>query len=223
MMQLPVENDRAMGLDVDEESYAYLIQLVDGNRVDCVLKTLKASLVELSESRLKKVLLDKEGILPILPEASDETHWVQRPSKEAYDACCNEFWWIWLNVAKGLWRGELLYAMEMLDACIRPELLRMLSWMAGARRNFGCSVGKCGKYLDRFLEKEEWEAYLATFVRADPEEIWQAADVMCALFSDTAKKVGEMLGYPYTEAWETGSRTYLERVRSLPKDAENIF
>ena len=223
MMQLPVENDRAMGLDVDEESYAYLIQLADGNRVDCVLKTLKASLVELSESRLKKVLLDKEGILPILPEASDETHWVQRPSKEAYDACCNEFWWIWLNAAKGLWRGELLYAMEMLDACIRPELLRMLSWMAGARRNFGCSVGKCGKYLDRFLEKEEWEAYLATFFRADPEEIWQAADVMCALFSDTAKKVGEMLGYPYTEAWETGSRTYLERVRSLPKDAENIF
>ena len=44
MMQLPVENDRAMGLDVDEESYAYLIQLADGNRVDCVLKTLKASL-----------------------------------------------------------------------------------------------------------------------------------------------------------------------------------
>ncbi|WP_343216395.1 aminoglycoside 6-adenylyltransferase [Clostridium simiarum] len=40
--------------------------------------------------------------------------------------CCNEFWWCLNNVAKGMWREEILYVMDTLDFTIRVELKNML-------------------------------------------------------------------------------------------------
>ncbi|MDO5425432.1 MAG: aminoglycoside 6-adenylyltransferase [Eubacteriales bacterium] len=224
LMQLPMENDKNMGTaERFEGAYGYLIQLADGNRVDCFLQTLEASRKDLAASRLKRILLDKDGILPEVPEPSDITHWVQKPSENVYTACCNEFWWLLLNVAKGLWRGEILYAMDMLNKWIRPELFRMLEWQVGTEHAFSCSVGKCGKYLERYVTAQTWNAYLATFPEGNAEAVWESVDTMCGLFSQTARTVGERLGYAYPEEWERGSKTYLKQVRSLPKDAKTIF
>lgn len=224
LMQCPVENDLAMGLPCDpENAYGYLIQLADGNRVDCFLQTPAESRKDLASSRLKRLLLDKDGLLPEIPEASDVTHWVKKPTPAEYQSTCNEFWWLLLNVAKGLWREEILYAMDMLNHCIRPELFRMLSWQVGIQKQFSCSVGKCGKYLDCFLPKQVWEDYLETYPTADIPSVWKAVDAMCSLFSDTARSVGEQLGYPYPAKTEDGSLKYVNSVRFLPKDAKDIF
>ncbi|MDY3918288.1 MAG: aminoglycoside 6-adenylyltransferase [Candidatus Limivivens sp.] len=224
LMQLPMELDRANGLECDfDREYGYLIQLADGNRVDCMLQTLETSLADLEESRLKRVLLDKDGILPVLPEPSDESHWVRRPSGEEYAAACNEFWWLLVNVGKGLWREEILYVMDMLNLYVRPELFKMLTWRVGIQTRFSCSVGKSGKYLNHFLQEDLWQRYLATFPEGNLQRIWDSVDILCDLFSETARMTGDQLGYPYQEADEAGSRKYLERVRVLPKDAEEIF
>lgn len=224
LMQKPVENDLAMGVPCrPDQAYGYLIQLADGNRIDCFLQTPEACRKDLASSRLKKVLLDKDGRLPGIPEASDVTHWVKPPKREEYESCCNEFWWLLLNVAKGLWRGEILYALDMLNHCIRPELLRMLTWQVGIDTGFSCSVGKCGKYLDHYLGEETWQAYLLTYPSAKIPDVWRAVGEMCALFSETARTVGERMGYPYPEETENGSRKYLQSVHVLPKDAAYIF
>lgn len=93
--------------------------------MDCVLRTIQAAGEDITANRLNRILLDKDGCLPEIPEASDEGHWVKCPGQEEYSRCCNEFWWLLLNVGKGLWREELTYVMEMLNQWVRPESFRM--------------------------------------------------------------------------------------------------
>ncbi|HKM05313.1 MAG TPA: aminoglycoside 6-adenylyltransferase [Lachnospiraceae bacterium] len=39
------------------------------------------------------------------------------------DKLCNNFWWCLNNVAKGLWREEIPYTMDMISFHIRPMLI----------------------------------------------------------------------------------------------------
>ena len=224
LMQLPMELDRIAGEECHfDREYAYLIQLRDGNRVDCVLRTIQAAGEDITANRLNRILLDKDGCLPEIPEASDEGHWVKCPGQEEYSRCCNEFWWLLLNVGKGLWREELTYVMEMLNQWVRPESFRMLSWYAGTEHGFSFSAGKGGKYLWKFLPESLWNAYLDTYPECRTNRIWEAVERLCNLFSGTARKVGQDLEVSYDTGEEEASRYYLRRVKALPREAGRVF
>ena len=90
-----------------EKSYGWLMQLADGNRIDLHVETIESAKENIFSDKLCKILLDKSGILPQIPEATDKDYWVKRPNKEEYIATCNEFWWCSNNIAKGLWREEI--------------------------------------------------------------------------------------------------------------------
>jgi aminoglycoside 6-adenylyltransferase len=77
---------------------------------------------------------------------------VKKPTEQNFLDTCNEFWWCLNNVAKGLWREEIPYVMDMLNYCIRPQLIRLMEWKIGFDTNFTVSVGKSGKYMYRWLE-----------------------------------------------------------------------
>lgn len=220
-MQYPEEG--FFGSGNAEECYGWLIQFSDGNRLDLHVDTLEYALGDIRSDRLCRILLDKAGVLPELPEPTDEDHWVRRPDQEEFEAVCNEFWWCLDNVAKGLWRGEVLYVQDMLNCHIRPQLVCQLSWKAGAAENFRISVGKSGKYLYRWLEPEEWESFLSTYAGSDIEEIWNAVETMCGLFDRTAGNNGEILGLKYCREEADNCRKYLRHVRNLPRDASEIF
>lgn len=223
--QLPEEIDLTRGWPAcDPEScYGYLMQFDDGNRVDLRLMTLPRCLRELREDSLYSVLLDKEGVLPALPPPTDEPFWVKRPAAAEFAGCCNEFWWVLNNVAKGLWRRELPYALDMLNLVVRPELVTMLSWYVGCGTGFRCSVGKCGKYLEKLLPDELWQGYLRTFAPAETKALWEATEEMCALFDRVARQVAAALGFPYDGQEAEGSRFFLRTVRALPRDAREIL
>lgn len=223
-MQLPEEMGRMLGQDcAPDECYGYLIQLSDGNRIDFHLQIPAYAWEEMRQDRMCRILLDKDGNLPKLPPATDEDHWVKRPSAEEYRCCCNEFWWLLNNIGKGLWRGEIPYAMDMINMHERPELLRMLSWYAGLGCDFSCSVGKSGKYLYKYLSQNRYERLLGTYPAANVEAVWNAMFSMCDLFDETARRVGQALGYEYDEEEAHNSRLFFDCTCELPGDAAQML
>lgn len=206
-----------------ERCYGWLIQLADGNRLDLHVCTKSYMEETIWKDRLCRVLLDKGGILPELPEASDEDFWIRRPPQKEFSDTCNEFWWCLDNVAKGMWREEYSYVQDQLNFYIRPMLLRLLEWTAGCAHDFRISGGKSGKYLPRFLPEGMWERYLATYCAAEREALWQAIFTMCGLFREREEELAERLSLSFDAEEADHCRAYLEHVRALPGDAREIY
>ena len=206
-----------------ENSYGWLMLFKDGNRLDLTVKTVEHAKENVLEDSLCIILLDKDGILPEIPESSDESHRIKRPSKEQFAAHCNEFWWCLNNVAKGLWREEVTYAQDMLNFVVRKELEKMLSWKIGILTDYSVSIGKSGKYMHRWLSAEEWQAYLATYCNADVDMMWKAIENMCDLFYDTSKWVAEQSSFVFNENEADSCRLYLRNVKALDKNAMSVM
>lgn len=224
IMQRPDEMDQAAGQPVNlARCYGYLMQFADGNRIDLRLMTPGRALEECERDSQTIVLLDKDGLLPPLPPPSDVAYHIRRPNAAAFANCCNEFWWTLPYAAKGLGRGRVTDALDVLNACSRPQLLQMLSWLAGARTGFAVSAGKSGANLPAHLPDGLWERYLATYSDADPAHIWDAVFAAAVLFRDAMRETAGALELACDEDDAAGSLRYLCRVRELPADAAEIF
>lgn len=217
-MQYPEESTQSEA-DV-EKCYGWLMQLADGNRLDLHVCTKEYAL---SRLELYRRLTDKDGILPGEKEDRCERYWVKKPEEKRFQEVCNEFWWCLNNVAKGLWRGELPYVLDMTDFHIRPMLKRMLEWKIGCENNFSVSAGKAGKYMNRFLTRDCYERFLATYGKPAAAEQWQAVFAMCDLFQETALEVAGALGFSYDREEAGNSRWFLEHVKNLPRNAAEII
>ncbi len=201
--------------------YSYLMLFEDGNRIDLMLIPIEEKESYCAEDSLTVILLDKDQNLPNMPLPTDEGYWVRRPSAPFFEDCCNEFWWVCTYVAKGLWRREMLYAQEHLHM-VRSMLIKMLEWRVGIDTNFSVSTGKCGKYLENFLPKKDWQTLLLTYADGSYEGVWAALFTMCELFEETAKIVADTFhfDYPHTEAQNV--KRYLKQVKNLPFVATGI-
>ena len=67
-----------------ENFYGWLMQFRDGNRIDLHVESITHAKEHISDDKLCKILLDKDGILPDIPEATDKDYFVKRPSKEQF-------------------------------------------------------------------------------------------------------------------------------------------
>lgn len=202
--------------------YGWLMQFEDGVRIDLTVQTVQYTKEHIHDDKLCRILLDKQNILPAIPEATDADYYIKKPTEEQFHACTNEFWWCSNNLAKGLWRKEMPYVQDMTNFVVRKQLEKMLSWKVGIRTDFQVSVGKSAKYLYRWLDESEYQGYLDTYFGGRIEEAWTAILHMCDLFERTAEYVAEKLGYTYNTVEGKAARGFLERVRQLPRDAESI-
>lgn len=205
-----------------EDGYAYLMQFADGNRIDLTICPLTAIPDRIADS-LTILLLDKDGIIPPLPPASERDYLPTPPTAKAFEDCCNEFWWLGPYVAKGLWRAEILYARYMLDSYQREMLMKMLTWHIGLRTGFAASPGKLGKYFQRYLEPELWDLLLGTYADAGYTQTWEALFAMCALFRQVAVPLAEYYGFEYPFDDDRRVFAHLQHVRSLPGNAQSMY
>ncbi|XOK60963.1 aminoglycoside 6-adenylyltransferase [Paenibacillus elgii] len=203
--------------------FPYLMLFADGNRIDLTLCPFEQKNNWNSGDKLAVVLLDKDDCLPQLPAPTDEDYWVKRPSAKLFADCCNEFWWVSTYVAKGLWRQEMLYAQDHLNAAVRPMLIQMLEWLVGIDTDFSVSTGKNGKYLEKHLSRESWHALMTTFPDATYEGVWRALFAMGELFRRTAQDVANRLDYEYPLEDDQRVTAYLKHVRHLAPDASEIY
>ena len=99
---------------------------------------------------------------------------MKKPTRREFDGCCNEFLWVSIYVAKGLWRDQVLYAQAHLNDPVRLEMMKMLDWYIGVNTDFSVTTGKCGKYLREYLDEKSWVKLLKTYPDGKRENIWEA-------------------------------------------------
>lgn len=216
MLQEPDSNDMKGGFYNEHHDffrrYAWLMLFNDGNRIDLSIEIKEEAATHFLEDKLTVMLLDKDGFLPIIPEPSDADYHIKKPNDEQYFACCNEFWWCLNNVAKGVARDELPYAMEMLNLVIRPMLNHVMDWYIGINTDFSVSAGKMGKNYKRYLSPELYKLYLATYSDCENDHIWASIFSICELFRITAKAVAKVLSFTYIQRDDENIMTYLNNV-----------
>ena len=178
--------------------YSYLIYLEDGIKIDLSLVLVKDLPWYLEESDgLVEVLVDKDRLLSNLAPASDKNYWLKKPNQAEFNDCLNEFWHVSAYVAKGLARGELLFAMDHLHNNIRQELLRMMSWHIGYEQGYDRSLGKNYKFIQNYLSEENWQDFLLTFDLSTKEKMEQSFWHTLSLFQTYSRKVSLELGFDY--------------------------
>lgn len=205
----------------DNGHYAYLMQFMDGNRIDLSFHAIDR-LDDLLDDSLTVVLLDKDHILKELPPPSDSSYLPKGPTDKRFQDCCNEFWWCSPYVAKGLWRQELTYAKSMLDEVLREELMKMLTWDFGIKTGFKKSPGKLGKYIKNDIEPELWMELERTYSDSNFDKIWESLFMMGKLFRRLANEVASVYGFKYPAQDDQNVTEYLWRIRNLPQDATEI-
>lgn len=203
-----------------ENCYGWQIQFADGNRMDLHVCTRENALANLE---LYQILVDKDGIMPYPQETTDERYWAKEPTEIEFQCACSDFWWCLNNVAKGLWRNELPYALDMINFTLRPQLKRLLEWKIGIENNFSVNVGKSGKYLKKYLTEEKYGQYLTTYSIAEIKSIWNSVFGMCDLFQSTAVELSQKQNFVYDFKQAENSLCFLHHVRKLPADAKEIY
>ncbi len=209
MLQMP----EAMRDPSGDGHFNWMMLFTDGNRLDLTLIPIEKPELIGSDS-LSIALLDKDGILPPFPPASDRDYLVKPASELEYFSCCNNFWWCLQNVAKGMAREEWPYVMMMYHTVVREELHDMIAWYIGLITDFQVSAGKMGKYFKNHLPPEMYKQYLVTYSAAETADMWRAIGSACDLFSTLARRTGEGFGYSYNGQDEKNMRCYLLNVRN---------
>ena len=214
IVQEPDFSDLSWGIEHDfSRSYTWLMLFTDGSRIDLSLKTPECAMENYLSDTLCIRLLDKDNILPEIPKASDRLYHIKPPAKGQYDSCCNEFFWCLNNVAKGIARDQLPYALRMYNQTSLAELDRMVEWYIASENRLPLSTGKWGKYFKKYLSADLYEKYCAAYSNANAANLWQAVFTACDLFRTLANKVGAHYCYPYNEKDDEGSMRYLEMVK----------
>ncbi|HHZ5404391.1 aminoglycoside 6-adenylyltransferase [Bacillus anthracis] len=221
MVQMPEEMSL---IPADEDGkFPYLMQFMDGNRIDLTLVPVELINNFVRQDSLSKLLLDKDNCMEGFPPASDKDYLIKKPTEKEFLDCCNEFWWCSTNVAKGLWREELSYVKGMLDGPVRDMLIVMLEWHIGMKTDFIVNAGKFGKHFEKYIEKDMWVQFKRTFSNAEYENIWESFFVMGNLFREVANEIANAYGYPYPQGDDDRVTSYLKHVKALPKDSTSIY
>jgi len=204
-----------------EEWYIFLMLFSDGIRIDLSFRKVD-NIKDYLDDSLTRKLMDKDNRIRDLVPPSDISYYTKKPTKAEFDKTINEFWWVSTNVAKGLWREELPYAKFMFDVVVRDCLIKMLDWYIGMNHNWSINSGKAGRWFEKLLPVEIWESYKKTYAGTNYEEIWASLLEAGKLAGMIGIQIANHLGYNYPIEDSERVLKYLNKVRSLSKNATNI-
>lgn len=219
IIQLPEEMEDP--LPSNDGTYAYLMLFTDGNRIDLTLCPLDIFTSQEPDS-MTMVLLDKDHLLGSIPTPGDSGYVLQAPTGKEFADCCNEFLWVCTNVAKGLWRNEIVYAKTMYEVYVRPQALRMLDWYIAMRAGYTINPGKYGKWYQRYLPQELYALVEQSYSDADLRNSWAALYALYQAFRIASEAVARDRGFVYPLQDADNVLAYLRRVETLPSDAREV-
>ena len=194
-------------------TYSWLLLFEDGNRIDIGIETVEVMIRGSNRNKLFVPLLDKAGCLPLSPPPTDEEFYVRKPSATRFFGCCNEFFWSLCDVAKGIARDELPFAMTTYYTQPHNMLEVMLGWFIGSRTDYSVSCGKLNKYFKKYLPEDIYTIYLETFPDSSYENFRKAVKRSCRLFHEVGVRTADSLGFSYPQDSENGFLKYLEMVK----------
>lgn len=176
-------------------AYSYLMLFAQGHRIDLTLVPLELLESHLLSDSLVKILLDKDQRMRDVPESSDQSYWISKPTPEEFDDACNEFWWVCTYVAKGIQRGQFLYAVDHFNNIVRPELIRMITWRVGMQHDYQISLGKSHHLLSEYLDGDTWHFLRSTYQSHNLDYVKRALGIAMALYREFSQEVANGLDY----------------------------
>lgn len=201
-------------------AYVFLMLFADGVRIDLAFDPIEHIDMFLEDS-LTVVLLDKDQVIPTLPPPSERSYFTKKPTQQEFDEIANEFWWCSTNVAKGIWRRELSYAKWMYEVIVRECILKMLSWYIGMHHDWQVNPGDYGKWFRRYLPAELWASFERTYAGYEQAGMWAALFEAGGLIRVIGPEIAQHLGYTYPFQDDARVTAYLQRVSTLPRDADS--
>ena len=192
-------------------SYAFLMQFMDGNRIDITFRIVDEVAPILADS-LSLVLLDKDRQFT-LPPPTLSSYLPKKPTAKQFADCCNEFWWLNPYVAKGLYRDQIIYAKAIFDGPMREQLMAMLTWSVGVTTDFGVSLGHLAKHLKTQIASDVWDLVERTYSDTKPDHVWQALFVTQELFRKVALPVAQAFGFPYPNHEDALVSSFVRQIR----------
>lgn len=178
-------------------SFNYLMQFKDGNRIDLSLIDLEYYDEVLADLEPRQILLDKDTLPGLQDIAVNGYYNMNKPGEQEFADCCNEFWWLAVNVGKGSCRDELFFAWSLLEHYEMDMFLKLLNWSIAMDRDYTVSTGKFSKYLKRYLPETDMKRLAELFPHGDYADMWQKLFDLCGFFHELAIRVSTKLGYPY--------------------------
>jgi aminoglycoside 6-adenylyltransferase len=161
-----------------------------------------------------RVLLDKDGRTASWAPPTYRAHIPRPPTEAEYRAQVEEFFWSATYVAKGLRRGEVVFAKFALDTDMKlGSLRRMLEWRVELDHDWSLRPGAYGRGLERNLPPKLAAELAATYVGAGVEENWEALFATTVLFRRVAGEVGGALDFAYPSDVDDTVTAQLEAVR----------
>lgn len=197
----------------NKDKYTYLIQFKDGNRIDLTFANPDFAKKICLEDSQTLILMDKNNLLPQISPSSEKSYFIKKPTENEFLACCNEFWWLSTYIAKGLWRKQIIYALEMFTQNVHPEFMKIANWYIGLKNDFGVNSGNYGKYFKKFLSKEMYLNLLQTYPEANPKSVYLSLETMCKLFGRMAKEISGSLGFEYNEKESENVMKYIFKTK----------
>jgi aminoglycoside 6-adenylyltransferase len=210
IMQLPELMTHPKLPPCGDGHFTYLMIFDDGNRIDLSIEFTPY----IDDGEPAIVLLDKDNGHGFIPHLSISQSYfnVKQPNEKLFHDTCNEFWWCLNNVAKGIARDELPYAMEMFNCHVRDMLNQMVSWYIGVITEFSVSSGKMGKYFKRYLPSELYDQYLKTYSDSNYINLWNSVFTACELFRYLALQVADYFTCTYNQQEDGNMTSYLKKV-----------
>ena len=209
--QLP--DEMVVGQKVPEKGPRSLLMLFkDGNRIDLTLLSKKEIHMNYETDSLTVVWLDKDNLFPDIGLPNDSDYLVREPTEKEFLDTCNEFWWVCTYVAKGLVRNEIIYSKEMLETVVRPMFMNVIAWNIGIETNFSVSVGKGGRFMEKFLAPDLYKKILKTYSDHTLENNWKSLFLMMHEFGQLARTVAVSLKFNYVMTEEKNVTAYVEQL-----------
>ncbi len=202
----------------ETQGLIFLMLFKEGFRIDLSFSSIEELNNEDIDDTLSLVLVDKDQLIPKLPEPSDKSYWIKKPQKDEYDFVVNEFFWCMTNVAKGLWREELPYVKGMYDTVVRRAYNQMIKWYIGLQYDWKVNVGSFGKWLKYFLPKDLYELMEQSYSGSNYNDIWDSLFYAIKLFRIISKQIATHLNFYYPIQDDENTTQYLHHVRSLHQE-----
>lgn len=190
----------------------YLMLFDDDDRIDLTIGTMQTFLSNHTDGRLMKCLLDKDDKLHGLNKSDKSSYWIKPMDEKMFKNTCSEFFWEIQNMAKGLKRDELSFAMFIRDISLRDMLNRIIDIYIGMNNDYKVSVGTLGKYRKKYLSKDQYELFKNTYLSNTTEDTWNSLFYMIDLFGSLGRCIADKYDYKYPEEDEQYMRDYLFRI-----------
>ena len=173
----------------------YLMLFEDGNRIDLTLCP-KDHIQEWVESEADfTVLEDTKGLFETYSPSPDR-YWITPASAIDFEKACNEFWWVYAYVVKGICRKQVFYAIDHLYGICQQELLKILAWQVASDRG-AVDIGKNYKYLFNYLPAEMEKDFSNLLDFSSLDKIIQSLLATMQLFHQEAQRLAQKMGFDY--------------------------